>query len=350
MNRRVLVGLFAGAVTVAVAVLATLGYGGRGHDSAAPAPPPATAPVTRTTLVDAVHLSGKIGYGTAEPLAGRLTGTLTEIAKPGSVLRRGRVAYRVDDQPVVVMLGDLPAYRNLALNVKGPDVQQFEENLRALGYHGFTIDSVFNDATVAAVKKWQKDLGLAETGAVELGRVLYVAAPVRVAGQKQRIGDQAAPGTPVLTVTGTPRSVTVELDDKSAALGKVGTKVQVRPAGGKTVGGTMTAVAAAQGGQDDAQQGQQGKTLVTIKVAEQSALTGGDGDPVDVVVVRAQKKNVLTVPIVALLAVGDGYGVETFGGGGRRILPVTVGMFAQGRAEVSAPGLVEGTQVGVAGE
>jgi len=348
MSRRVVVGVLAGAVTLAVAVLATLGYGGRGHDSAAPAPPPATAPVTRTTLVDAVHLSGKIGYGTAEPLAGRLTGTLTEIAKPGSVLRRGLVAYRVDDQPVVVLVGDLPAYRELALNVKGPDVEQFEENLRALGYRGFAVDSVFSAATVAAVKKWQKDLGLAETGAVELGRVLYVAAPVRVAGLKQRVGDQAAPGTPVLTVTGTTRSVTVELDDKTAALGKVGAKVQVQAAGGKAVGGVMTAVAAPQGGQDDGQQ--QTKTLVTIKVADQAALTGGDGDPVDVVVVRGAKKNVLTVPIVALLAVGDGYGVETFGGGGRRIVPVTVGMFAQGRAEVSAPGLVEGTQVGVAGE
>ena len=306
--------------------------------------------MTRTALVDAVHLSGKIGYGTADPLAGRLTGTLTQIAKPGSVLLRGRIAYRVDDQPVVVLLGSLPAYRSLALNVKGPDVRQFKENLRALGYHGFAVDSLFNAATVTAVKKWQKDLGLAETGAVELGRVLYVAAPVRVSVQKQHVGDQAAPGTAVLTVTGTTRSVTVELDDKSAALGKVGTKVQVQPAGGKTVGGTMTVVAASQGGQDDGQQGQQSKTVVTVKVAEQSALTGGEGDPVDVVVVRAQKKNVLTVPIVALLAVGDGYGVETYGAGGRRIVPVTVGMFAQGRAEVSAPGLVEGMQVGVAGQ
>jgi hypothetical protein len=67
------------------------------------------------------------------------------------------------------------------------------------------------------------------------------------------------------------------------------------------------------------------------------------------VVVRAQKKNVLTVPIVALLAVGDGYGVEVRrrraadrAGHGRYV--------RQGRAEVSAPGLVEGTQVGVAGQ
>ncbi|MFG2040639.1 peptidoglycan-binding protein [Dactylosporangium sp. NPDC048998] len=344
MSRRIVIGVVAGAVTVAVAVLATLGYGGRGARDASPAaPPPKTAAVTRTTLVDAVHLTGKVGYGTAEPFAGRLTGTLTKVAAPGTLLRRGDVAYRVDDQPVVVLLGEIPSYRELAVGVKGPDVKQFKENLRALGYRGFTVDSVFDGSTAVAVKQWQKKLGLAETGFVELGRVTYLAAPVRVAEQKQRVGEQAAPGTPVLTVTGTDRSVTVELDDKKAALAKVGTKVQVQPAGGKTIDGTMAAA-------ETVQDGGQTKTVLTVSVADQSALGGNDGDSVDVVVVRAEKKDVLTVPIVALLAVGDGYGVEVFSGGGRRIVPVTVGMFAQGRVEVSAPGLGEGTQVGVAGQ
>ncbi|GAA2620922.1 peptidoglycan-binding protein [Dactylosporangium fulvum] len=344
MSRRIVIGVAAGAVTVAVAVLATLGYGGRGHGGTTPsAPPPKTAPVMRASLVDAVHLGGKIGYGTAQPFAGRLTGTLTKVAAPGTVLRRGDIAFRVDDQPIVMLLGEIPAYRDLAVNVKGPDVKQFKENLRALGYRGFTVDSVFDGSTAVAVKQWQKKLGLAETGVVELGRVAYLAAPVRVAEQQQRVGDQAAAGTPVLTVTGTTRTVVVELDDKKAALAKVGTKVQVRPADGKIIDGTMAAVETVQ---DDGQR----KTVLTVNVADQSALSGDTGDSVDVVVVRAEKKDVLTVPIVALLAVGDGYGVEVFSGGGRRIVPVTVGLFAQGRAEVSAPGLVEGTQVGVAGQ
>ncbi|MFC5008185.1 peptidoglycan-binding protein [Dactylosporangium cerinum] len=344
MSRRIVTGVVGGTATVAVAVLATLGYGGRGHGDTAPAaPPPKTAPVTRTTLVDAVHLTGRIGYGTAEPFAGRLTGTLTKVPAPGTVLRRGDAAYRVDDQPVLVLLGDIPAYRDLAVNVKGPDVKQFEENLRALGYRGFTVDTVFDGATAVAVQRWQKKLGLAETGAVELGRVTYVAAPVRVAEQKQRVGEPAAAGTPVLTVTGTTRTVSVELETRQAAVAKVGTTVQVRSATGKPVEGSMTAVNAAQ---DDGQR----KTVVTVSVADQSALTGDDGDAVDVTVVRAEKKDVLTVPIVALLAVGDGYGVEVFSGGGRRIVPVTVGMFAQGRVEIGAAGLAEGTQVGVAGQ
>ncbi|MEV4517487.1 peptidoglycan-binding protein [Dactylosporangium sp. NPDC049525] len=344
MSRRIVAGVIGGAATVAVAVLATLGYGGRGHGDTTPAAaPPKTAPVTRSTLVDAIRLTGKLGYGAAEPFAGRLSGTLTKVPAPGTVLRRGDVAYRVDDQPVVVLLGELPAYRDLAVNVKGPDVKQFEENLRALGYRGFTVDTVFDSSTAVAVKRWQQKLGLAETGVVELGRVTYVAAPVRVAEQKQHVGEQAAAGTPVLTTTGTTRTVAVELESRQAAVAKVGTKVQVRSAAGKPVEGSMTAVTTSQ---DEGQR----KTVVTVSVADQSALSGDDGDTVDVTVVRAEKKDVLTVPIVALLAVGDGYGVEVFSGGARRTVPVTVGMFAQGRAEVSAPGLVEGTQVGVAGQ
>jgi len=243
-----------------------------------------------------------------------------------------------------VLLGRLPAYRALAEGVTGPDVKQFEENLRALGHRGFTVGPTFDHSTTAAVKQWQRKLGLAQTGIVELGRIVYLPTPVRVAEQKQRVGDDTAPGTPVLTVTGTTRTVTTTLDDQQATIAKVGTRVQVQSPGGKPTDGTVTAAGT------QAQDGGQNKTVVTVSVADQSALTGDDGDPVDVTIVRGEKKDVLTVPIVALLAVGDGYGVEVFSDGGRHLVPVTVGEFAQGRVEVSGPGLAEGTQVGVAGQ
>ncbi|MFI6762301.1 peptidoglycan-binding protein [Micromonospora sp. NPDC050417] len=330
-------------LAAAVAVLATLGYGGRGmgrDDTAPPTPTPQTASVTRMDLIDQVRLSGKIGYGSGEEFVGKLPGTLTKIAGVGTVLRRGDVAYRVDEQPVIVLIGELPAYRALTLDVEGPDVEQFEENLRALGYRGFTVDESFGKSTAQAVKQWQRDLGLTETGSVELGRIAYVADPVRIAELKQRVGETATPGTAVFTVTGTTRTVTMELDTKASAVAKVNTKVQVRAEDGKPTGGVMTAVKTVQDTTG------QPKTAVTVTVSDQSAL--GKGDTVEVVVVRAEKKDVLTVPVVALLAVGDGYGVELFGEGGRQVVPVTVGMFAQGRAEVSSPELAEGMIVGVA--
>ncbi len=347
MSRRTVVVVAAGAVGVAVAVFAALGHDGGGPATAPKPSAPSTAPVTRTTLVDEVHLTGRADYGPAQPLAARTAGTLTSLAAPGTVLGRGDAAYRIDNQPVVVLLGGLPAYRALADGVSGPDVQQFEENLRALGYGGFKVDTVFDRSTAAAVKKWQKALGLPESGALELGRVAYVAAPVRVAEQKQHVGDPAAPGTAVLTTTGTARSVTVLLEDRQVSLAKVGTKVRLQAVGGTPLEGTMTAVGPAGAADGDAGQKGGGKTQVTITPADQAAL---GGDTVEVTVVRGEKKDVLTVPIVALLAVGEGYGVEVFGPGGRHMVPVEVGMFAQGRAEISGPGLAEGTRVGVAGQ
>ena len=128
---------------------------------------------------------------------------------------------------------------------------------------------------------------------------------------------------------------------QDVALAKVGTKVQIRTAAGGTVEGVMAAA-------EPVPDANPRRIAVTVTVADQTAL--GDTETVDVVVVRAQKQDVLTVPIVALLAVGDGYGLEVTTGGGRRIVPVTVGLFAQGRVEVSAPGLTEGTLVGVAAQ
>ncbi|BCB74658.1 peptidoglycan-binding protein [Phytohabitans flavus] len=344
MTARVVIGLTGAAAAVAVVVLATLGYGGRDASSEAPlVQPPKTAPVTRATLVDAVHLSGTVGYGNSEPFPGRLAGTLTQIAEPGDALDRGDVAYRVDDRPVVVLIGELPAYRPLAVATTGADVAQFEQNLRALGYEGFTVDEEYSEATAAAVKRWQADLGLDETGIVDLGRVVYVPAPVRVAKREQRAGDQAAPGTPVLTVTGTTRTVAVRLDDKTAVPLKPGAKVQVRASGAKPVDGVVAGVRAAE-------EGEQPGKVAMVGIKDQRGFKAAEGEQVDVAVVRATRKDVLTVPIVALLAVADGYGVEVFGAGGRRVVPVTVGLFAQGQVEVTAPELAEGMRVGVAGQ
>lgn len=52
--------------------------------------------------------------------------------------------------------------------------------------------------------------------------------------------------------------------------------------------------------------------------------------------------------MTALLALAEGgYGVELVEGGETRIVPVKVGMFANGRVEVEGPALAEGVRVGV---
>jgi multidrug efflux pump subunit AcrA (membrane-fusion protein) len=72
--------------------------------------------------------------------------------------------------------------------------------------------------------------------------------------------------------------------------------------------------------------------------------------PVTVNLENGKKENVLTVPVTALLALGEGgYGVQiVHADGSDAVVPVSTGMFADGRVEVSGPGLKAGARVGVA--
>ena len=52
----------------------------------------------------------------------------------GDKVGYGDVLYRVDDKPVVLLCGTVPAYRSLRIGVKGRDVGQLNRNLHELGY------------------------------------------------------------------------------------------------------------------------------------------------------------------------------------------------------------------------
>jgi multidrug efflux pump subunit AcrA (membrane-fusion protein) len=87
---------------------------------------------------------------------------------------------------------------------------------------------------------------------------------------------------------------------------------------------------------------------VIVSIADQGKLGSLDESPVDVTFVASQHKDVLTVPILALLALAEGgYGVQVVEGGGTRIVAVKTGMFAGGRVEVSGDQITTDTVVGV---
>lgn len=88
------------------------------------------------------HLAAvrQLGRGEVTPIVSRADGTVTWLPEVGAVVRRGGVLLRVDDRPVVLLLGKLPMYRALSTGVEGPDVTQLEKSLQALGYDSFTVD------------------------------------------------------------------------------------------------------------------------------------------------------------------------------------------------------------------
>lgn len=334
-----------GAAAVAVAGGATLGVGGSGAEEPAGrrTGPAATVTVTRQTLVESVSLAGELSYGAAVPLASTAAGTVTWLPEPAATVRRGRALLRADELPVVLLYGPLPMYRPLAENAEGTDVEQLERNLSALGYGGFTVDDEFTAATTAAVKRWQKDLGLAETGTVDRDRVVYAPGAVRVAERLVRVGASATGD--VLSYTGGTRVVTVPAGASEVAWAAAGVPVTVTLPDGKTVAGKVAGVA------DEAQPAEgEGVPIVdvTVTIADQKALGSLEKGPVTVRYVARERKDVLTVPVSALLALAEGgYGLEVVSGGGARVVAVEAGLFAEGRVEVSGNGLDEGVTVGV---
>lgn len=344
--------LAAGAAVLAVgaAAAAANGFGlpgGEGQGAARSEAPPATATVTRQTLVDSQTEDGELGHGDTTTLSGRIAGTVTALPATGTTVKRGQALYRVDNTPVVLLYGSLPAYRTLAPGVEGDDIKQFEQNLRALGYTGFTVDDEYSDATADAVKQWQEDLGLSETGTVEPGRVVYAAGQVRVDTLKASVGGAAQPGQEVLTYTGTARVVTVELDVSDTRLARVNAAVTVTMPDGKTTPGKISKVETVVQPAENNQEAQT-KIQVTVSVQDERVAAGFDGATVDVAFTASQRPDVLTVPVAALLALAEGgYGLQVVDGDGTRIIAVETGLFASGRVEVTGSGLAEGMTVGM---
>jgi peptidoglycan hydrolase-like protein with peptidoglycan-binding domain len=319
-----------------VAVWAALGLGGASGTAQPSSAPPATVAVERRDLVRTVTVDGTVGFGTPQPLAVKASGTVTWLAGAGSTVRRGQTLVRVDDLPVVLLYGVLPAYRDLAAGAEGSDVVQLETNLKAMGYTGFTVDREFSAATTAAVKHWQRDLGVPDTGAVGLAQVVYAPGPLRISDPVVRLG--AAAPADVLNVTGTTKTVTAAIPTADAGWASVGAAVAVEAA--TPVAGRVQAVVEPS---PDAGGGP-ATVAVTIAVADQKALAQDRGT-VTVRYTAEHRENVLTVPVSALLALAEGgYGVERADGG---IVAVTVGMFADGRVEISGSGVADGVSVRV---
>lgn len=347
-------------VTVAVIVLGVLGgatavglgFGGNGGGKASADTqlPPKTTKVTRQTLLDTTTSAGELGFGPTTKASSRLAGTVTELPAVGARVTRGEALYEVDDIPVTLMYGAMPAYRTLEEGLEGLDVEQLEANLSALGYVGFTVDDEYTANTAAAVKRWQKNNGLEKTGKFEFGTVVFVAGATRVDSLAAEEGGATAPGQEVLSYAGTKKVVTVDLDVDDQRLAKKGTKVTVTLPNDETIEGVIsdvsTAVTPASGDQPA-----ETKVEVVVDIPgkkAQKTIAPFALAAVNVTFTASRRKDVLTVPVAALLALQEGgFGLEVVKGSTSTYVPVKTGLFADGKAEVSGEGIAEGTTVGM---
>lgn len=323
------------AAIVAAIAVAGVGYaavatGGDDAGAKAPVVRTGTAEVARRTLVQREAVDGTIGFGEATPVPSQRRGTVTRLAAEGEVVDRGKPLFWVDEVPVVLLFGEVPAYRRLADGVDdGTDVKQLEENLKALGYNPGTVDGTWTAATTAAVKRWEDALGVAEDGVVEADDVVFRAGAVRVAAHSAGVGGPAA--GEVLRVTSAVRTVTVDLEATKQTQVKAGDAVEVELPDGRVVAGRITSV----GKVASVATGEQGQSQPATVEVVVSLDDPGDYDqaPVEVRLTRASREAVLAVPVGALLALAEGgYAVEAADG---RLVAVTTGLFADGWVEVS---------------
>ena len=354
-------GVAAAAVVVAAAALGI----GRAVLVRPPAAEPqaqvstGTAAVTRGTVTERVQVSGQLGYDGAFTVGYQgVPGVLTSAAAPGSTVDRGGQLYAVANRPTRLLLGTVPAYRDFAPGMTdGPDVAELEQNLAALGMRPGTVDQHFTASTADAVRRWQASWGLPSgqrTGALPLGSVTFSPAPVRVADVRVPVGGVVDGGADVLSATSTTRVVSAQLSVDQQRLVHVGDQVQVSLTGLAAMPGVVTRVgrvavapSPAQGGGGGGG-GQSGPATVTVTIGVTPPAAAADLDqaPVLVAIATESHRDVLLVPVVALMArPGGGYQVRLASGEAVQVQP---GLFDSTASTVEVTGdLRVGQQVQV---
>jgi hypothetical protein len=250
----------------------------------------------------------------------------------------------------------------------GPDVAQLNRALTALGFESGITGVRFTNATAAGIDRLQGSLGLAQTGALLVGEVVFEPGALHIASVNVYPGSPAQPGTTVLSATSTTLVVTALVPLNYVGSVNPGAPVTVDLPNGQTgVSGVVRDIGSSvspgsssgqSGGGGDASggtnaagdQGGPGATTIpaTVTFSDPTVARGLDQAAVLVHVTTQTAHGVLAVPVEALLALdGGGEGVEVVAGGVHRIVAVQTGLFSGTQVEITGPGISAGAQVEV---
>jgi hypothetical protein len=353
--------VLAGAA-VLVAVTATGGVvvmsSGTQATPAAQAQPANTVNVVRGKLSAMVSLDGTLTYrarsdGSPYAVINQAGGTYTKLPDDGDKVDCGDVFYRVDDRPVLLLCGTVPAYRDLHSGEAGEDVRQLNQNLHTLGYDaGVGIDpnvDGFTWKTANALEALQHDKGFDVTGALALDDAVFLPESVRIAKVTGQLGGSAQPGAQVASATSDTPEVQVALAPSQQSAVKKGDRAQITLPGNKSVTGKVERlgrVAQAPTRQD----GNPGAATIPAYISLDDPDKARDLDkaPVQVEITTEGVESALSVPVTAIVGKsGGGFAVEVARGAGRHeLVAVELGLFdtTAGRVEVKGD-LREGDQV-----
>ncbi len=330
-------------VAALVAVTVTGGVvGASGSNETLPAAlqaPANTAKVTKGELSSMVSLDGILTYrarsdGSPYSAINQARGIYTKLPAAGDQVDCGDVFYRVDDDPVLLLCGTVPAYRALDSGDKGKDVRQLKRNLRALGYD--------------SIKALQRAKRFAATGTLDLGDVVFLPESARISKVPGNLGGSARRGAPVAQATSDTLQVQVNLEASQQGEVKKGDRAQITLPGNTSVKGTVDRLGRV--AQTDGEDADVGNATIPayIRLDEPRQARGLDRAPVQVDITTKGVESALSVPVTALVGKsGGGFAVEVVRDGGRReLVAVKLGLFdtTGGRVEVKGT-LREGDHV-----
>jgi cell division septation protein DedD len=178
-RRRRRIGAALALVVVVVVIIVVVTTGSSSPNSAAANASAATgaATVRRRDLVETDTESGTLSYDAPQTVYNRLSGTITWLPNVGQVIHAGGTLFKVDGEPVILMNGTTPAYRDLsAADSSGEDILQLNRNLVDLGFNpdGIVINDTWQAATTDGVELLQGSLGDPETGILTLGQIVFL--------------------------------------------------------------------------------------------------------------------------------------------------------------------------------
>jgi hypothetical protein len=330
------------AAAAAVLVVVSGAVVTSGAEQATPAAvgaPANTARVVKGELSSMVSLDGTLTHrarsdGSPYPAINQARGIYTKLPVEGDKLDCGDVLYRVDDDPVLLLCGTVPAYRDLRTSDRGKDARQLTRNLRALGYD--------------SLKALQRDKGLRRTGTLALGDAVFLPGSMRISKVSGKVGGSARPGAEVAQATSDALEVQVNLEASQQGEVKVGDRAQITLPGNRSVMGKVNRLGKVARTAEEGDDVGNATIPAYVSLDKPAEARGLDRAPVQVDITTTGVPSALSVPVTALVGKsGGGFAVEVVREHGRRrLVAVKLGLFdtANGRVQVEGE-LDEGDQV-----
>jgi hypothetical protein len=328
--------------------------------------PTSAATIVRTDLTTTTQAAGTLAYAGSYQIVNQTPGrVITALPAVGDLVGRGAALYEVDGIGVPLLYGSRPMWRDLHEGVApGPDVRGLNDNLLALGFtdRGYLVaGDQYTSRTAAAVDAWQRSLGRPASGVVRVGDVVLAPDALRISALEAAVGAPAEPGELIAQATSTRQVVEVEVPVTEEYLVRPGDAVTVTlPDGKATTPGTVYSIGAvasappAASGPGSPTAGNAGpndqidNVTVTVVLRDPAIVAGYTNAAVTVNVTSAHVRDVLAVPVNALVALAEGGdAVEVIDGTQHRLVAVRTGLFANSLVEISGRDIAAGMHVEV---